>query len=595
MNNNRKFTTLFIGVFCVLFFLVACQGSTPNSAQPLPLSQHLPQQKLPQQAAIASAHPLATEAGMKILAQGGNAFDAAVAIAATLAVVEPYSSGLGGGGLWLLHRARDQQNILLDARETAPAAATETLYLKKTDAQKIAVVDRDLATNGALAAAIPGIPAALHSLTQDYGQLRLADNLSTAIELAEKGVVVDKLYSHWLSLRREVLQRYPASTHFVLNPGDTLKQPQLATTLHALATQGRDGFYQGAIANELIQQVKAQGGIWTADDLRGYQVKYRQPIVGQYRDMRIISAPPPSSGGLLLVNMLNMLEPYDLQSLTPVAQTHLLTEIMRRAYQQRSLYLADSDFIDIPYAKFTDKAAAKMQMQNFNPQQASVSVPQGQSQQGDHTTHFVVLDQQGNRVSATLSINLAFGSALTVAGVLLNNEMDDFDAASHQANAYGLVGSGANRIQPGKRPLSSMSPTFIETPDGVGLLGTPGGSRIISMVLLGILQAEQHRDPYRWVARPRFHHQYLPDQIEHETNALTDTQLQALRAMGHRLSTVQRPYGNMHAIFWHRTTGQVQAASDPRGSGRAVVWKQPVRDNRYGTTIVDEQMSITAN
>lgn len=569
MIHNSKITTLFTGVFCALIFLVACQRSTPNSAQRF---SQLPTQQLPQQAAIASAHPLATAAGIKILAQGGNAFDAAVAIAATLAVVEPYSSGLGGGGLWLLHRAKDSTDLVLDARETAPAAASETMYQKQSADQKKPVVDRDLATNGALAAAIPGVPAALHSLTQDYGQLSLADNLKPAIALAEQGFVVENIYSQWLAMRREVLQRYPASAHFLLNSGDTLKQPQLAATLRALAKHGRDGFYQGAIADELIQQVQAQGGIWQADDLRNYQVKYRQPIVGRYRDMRIISAPPPSSGGLLLVTMLNMLEPYDLSALTPVAQTHLLTEVMRRAYQQRSRYLADSDFVDIPYAKFTDKAAAKKQMQNFNPQQASVSISQPQNQQGDHTTHFVVLDQQGNRVSATLSINLAFGSSLTVAGVLLNNEMDDFDAASHQANAYGLVGSGANRIQPGKRPLSSMSPTFIETPDGVGLLGTPGGSRIISMVLLAILQAEQQRDPHSWVSRPRFHHQYLPDQIEYEASAFTDTQIQALSALGHRLSAVQRPYGNMHAIFWHRHIGQVQAASDTRGLGQAVLW-----------------------
>ena len=556
MNNRKKIIPFFTGLCCTLTLLVACQGSAPRSAQP---------SHLPQKAAIASAHPLATAAGMKILQQGGNAFDAAVAVAATLAVVEPYSSGLGGGGFWLLHRESDNTNLVLDARETAPAAATETLY------QQQGQVNRDLATNGALAAAIPGLPAALDKITQDYGQLSLADNLSHAISLAEQGFVVENIYSQWLAMRREVLQRYPSSTHFVLNPGETLKQPQLANTLRALAKHGRDGFYQGAIADELITQVRAQGGIWQADDLRDYQVKYRQPIIGQYRDMRIISAPPPSSGGLLLVNMLNMLEPYDLQALTPVTHTHLLTEVMRRAYQQRSLYLADSDFVNIPYAKFTDKTAAQTQMQNFNPQRASISTPQEQTQQGDHTTHFVILDQQGNRVSATLSINLAFGSALSVAGVLLNNEMDDFDAASGQANAYGLVGSGANRIQPGKRPLSSMSPTFIETPDGVGLLGTPGGSRIISMVLLGILQAEHQQDPHTWVVRPRFHHQYLPDQIEYEADAFSTSQLQSLSAMGHRLTAVQRPYGNMQAIFWHRTTGQVQAASDPRGLGQAML------------------------
>ncbi len=562
MKMTAVFTLMRHGLLCALILLVACQSSSsirPASA------------KLPQQAAIASAHPLATAAGMKILQEGGNAFDAAVAVAASLAVVEPYSSGLGGGGFWLLHRASDNTDLLLDARETAPAAATETMYQYNTGDPINGQVNRDLATNGALAAAIPGLPAALDAITEDYGNLTLSKNLASAITLAENGFVVEDIYSQWLAIRREILQRYPSSAHFIRNTGDTLKQPQLATTLRALAKNGRDGFYQGPIANELIAQVQAQGGIWQAKDLRDYQVKYRQPIVGHYHDMRIVSAPPPSSGGLLLVNMLNMLEPYDLQKLTPVAQTHLLTEVMRRAYQQRSLYLADSDFVEIPYAKFTDQSAARQQMQSFDPQHASVSSPQVDSHQGTHTTHFVVLDQQGNRVSATLSINLAFGSALTAAGVLLNNEMDDFDAASQQANAYGLVGNGANRIQPGKRPLSSMSPTFIETKDGVGLLGTPGGSRIISMVLLGILQAEHNRDPQSWVTRPRFHHQYLPDQIEYEANAFTAPQIAELTAMGHQLMPVKRPYGNMQAIFWHQLSGQVQAASDPRGLGQAGV------------------------
>jgi gamma-glutamyltranspeptidase/glutathione hydrolase len=538
-----------------LLLLVACQTPSKNDSAT----------QLPQHAAIASAHPLATAAGMAILQQGGNAFDAAVAVASTLAVVEPYSSGLGGGGLWLLHRASDNTDIMLDARETAPLAASENMYVINGQ------VNRDLATNGALAAAIPGLPAALDALTQDYGQLNLQKNLAPAIHLAEKGFVVENIYGQWLSYRREILQRYASSQHFLRTTGETLKQPQLAHTLRAIAAQGREGFYRGEIANELVKQVRANGGIWQLQDLQNYQVQYRQPIVGNYRDMRIVSAAPPSSGGLLLVNMLNMLEPYDVQQLTPVAQTHLLTEVMRRAYQQRSLYLADSDFVDIPYEKFTDKKLARKQMQNFDPQQASVSAPQVQTPQGTHTTHFVVLDQQGNRVSATLSINLPFGSALTAAGVLLNNEMDDFDAASHQANAYGLVGSGANRIQPGKRPLSSMSPTFIETPDGVGLLGTPGGSRIISMVLLGILQAEQNRDPLSWVTRPRFHHQYLPDQIEYEAEAFSPQQIEQLTVMGHHLTPVKRPYGNMQAIFWNQQTGEVKAVSDHRGLGQAML------------------------
>ncbi len=534
-------------------------------------------QTTPSAAAIATAHPLATVAGHQILSQGGNAFDAAVAVSAVLAVVEPYSSGLGGGGFWLLHRATDKLETMVDGRERAPLAAQSDLYLNK----KGEVVP-GLSIDGPLAAGIPGEPAALVHIAKKYGVLPLKESLAPAIRIARSGFLVDAHYRRMARMRLEALRKSPAATDTFLHAGEVppiesrIVQPQLADTLEALSRSGREGFYAGRVAADLIQDVRAAGGIWTLEDLKQYRVVERKPIRGNYRGMQIVTAAPPSSGGIVLITMLNILSGYDLSAMDKVQRTHLIVEAMRRAYRDRATYLGDPDFVQIPVEHLTHPFYAAGLARNIDLGRATKSLlqlPQAATEEGRDTTHFSIIDRKGNRVAATLSINYPFGSGFMSAstGVLLNDEMDDFSARPGVPNVYGLVGGAANAIAPGKRMLSSMTPTFVETSDGVAILGTPGGSRIITMVLLGILELEQGVPVTKWVSRPRFHNQYLPDQIQFEPGALTGEESDRLAKMGHTQKPLQRTYGNMQAMFWNRKTGEVRAASDPRGGGLAVV------------------------
>ncbi len=532
---------------------------------------------MPPAAAIASAHPLATEAGFEILAQGGNAFDAAVAVSAALAVVEPYSSGMGGGGFWLLHQAKNNRDVMIDGREKAPLSARHDMYLDQQGN-----FQRDLAINGPTAAGIPGQAAALAHL-QTYGQLTLAKTLAPAIKLAQQGFAVESHYQKLAGFRKAALQRYSSTSQLFLVDGDvpptghTIVQTELADTLSELAIHGHEGFYSGKIANALVKSVNQNGGNWSLDDLSQYQIVERLPITGRYQQHQIISAPPPSSGGILLVSMLNILSGYPQQMAAEanfVTKTHLIVEAMRRSYRDRALYLGDSDFIDIPVERLTHPYYAEGLRTNLLLNRATPStslVGISSEAQAQHTTHFSILDQQGNYVAATLSINYPFGSAFVAegTGVLLNDEMDDFSAKPGEPNVYGLVGSQANAIAPGKRMLSSMTPTFLRNDEQIAILGTPGGSRIITMVLLGALEFVDQKEPNAWVERPRFHHQYLPDVIEHETAAFTQKQQQSLQQMGHQLKPMNRQYGNMHAILWDKKNQRVLAASDPRGIGLA--------------------------
>ena len=531
----------------------------------------------PAAAAIASAHPLATAAGLEILAAGGNAFDAAVAVSAALAVVEPYSSGLGGGGFWLLHRAADGFEVMVDGRERAPLAAHRDLYLDADGA-----VVSDWSMNGPLSAAIPGEPAALDHITRHYGRLPLADSLAPAIRLAREGFPVDEHYRRMASFRLAVMARYPDTAAILLRDGGVpaagtrIVQEDLAHTLEALAEQGGAGFYQGPVARRLVEGVRAAGGIWTEEDLEQYRVVERAPVRFRYRDLEITSAAPPSSGGVALATMLQILAGYELAALDEATRTHLIVEAMRRAYRDRAEYLGDPDFVVMPLARLTspDYAAGLRAAIRADRATPSADLPGAAATGGGHhTSHFSILDRDGNRVAATLSVNYPFGSGFIApgTGVLLNDEMDDFSAKPGVPNAYGLVGAQANAIAPGKRPLSSMTPTFVESADRVAILGTPGGSRIITMLLLGILEFADGTGPEAWVARPRFHHQFLPDHIQHEPDALAPELVDALQARGHGLQALEQPYGNMQAVLWDRRKGTVQAASDPRGLGAAEV------------------------
>ena len=533
---------------------------------------------LPSKAAIASAHPLATAAGREVMEAGGNAFDAAIAVAAALAVVEPYSSGIGGGGFFLLHRASDGKDVMLDARETAPGAATRDIYLDANGE-----VIPGLSLDGARAAAIPGLPAGLAALATHDARLSLARDLAPAIRLARDGFAVTPRYLAMAKVREAALRKDPTSAQLFLGGdalpavGQVLRQPDLARTLEALAAHGHEGFYRGAVAAKLVAGVRAAGGLWTEEDLASYRVAQREPLVGEYHGIRVVSAPPPSSGGVALLETLNLLAPYDLGRLDRVQRTHVIVEAMRRAYRDRAEYLGDPDFVQVPIEKLLNPRYAAYTGMDIHLDRATPSralKPIAPPPQGDHTTHLSVLDVQGNRVAATLSINYPFGSAFTPpgTGVLLNDEMDDFSAKPFAPNGYGLVGTEANAIAPHKRPLSSMTPTFLEHADRVAILGTPGGSRIISMVLLGVLAYADGLPVDAWVATPRFHHQYLPDEIQHEARTFDDATRAGLTALGHTLKQVDRDYGNMQAILWRRGEGDVSAAADPRGEGSADVF-----------------------
>jgi gamma-glutamyltranspeptidase len=533
----------------------------------------------PPGAAIASAHPAATEAGFEVLAKGGNAFDAAVAVSAALSVVEPISSGLGGGGFFLLHDAASGRDVFVDARETAPAAVTSERY-RGADGK----LDSDRAQNGPWAAAIPGLPAALVHVAERYGRLPLSESLAPAIRLARDGFPVYGRLERGYAARREVMERYPGTRQAFLidgkpmREGQILRQPDLARTLEAIAERGFDGFYRGPVAKKLVAGVRAAGGQWTAEDLAAYRVKEREPLRFRYRDWEIVTAPPPSSGGVALAQMLNILSAWDLRGLDPAARAHLTIEAMRRAYRDRTFYLGDPDFVHVPVDVLTSPYYAAGLRATIHPEKATPSdalsgLPT--PLEDEETTHFSIIDAEGNRAAVTQTVNLLFGSGLVPpgTGVLLNNEMDDFALLPGQPNAFGVMGYEANAPQPGKRPLSSMTPTFMLSPDRIAVLGTPGGSRIITMVLLGVLGYDDGLGAQEVAALPRFHHQWWPDVVLAERGAFDAATAQRLRAMGHALDLPEdnvsgrassHVWGNLQTVMWDLRSGTLQAGGDPR-------------------------------
>ncbi|MBX2869292.1 MAG: gamma-glutamyltransferase [Acidiferrobacterales bacterium] len=529
-------------------------------------------------AGVASAHPLATKAGIEILEKGGNAFDAAVAVTAAIAVVEPSGSGIGGGGFWLMHDAFTGKNIMVDGRETAPGKAHRDMYLDEAGE-----VIPNLSVDGPLAAGIPGEPAAIAWISSVHGNLSLAENLAPAIRYAEEGFAVGEHYQRLMQFRHEVVKASPAAAAIFLDdgnvpePGWILRQPDLAKVLRALAIEGFDGFYRGEVAETLVHGVQEAGGIWTLEDLADYRVRIREPIEVQYRDMKVTSAALPSSGGLVMAIALNQLAKVELDTLDELAHKHVLVETMRRAYRDRAAYMGDSDFVDVPIARLLGDEHATNLQQSISISKATPSSdlePVHQDNpKGSDTTHFSIIDNEGNRVSATLSINYPFGSGFVPpgTGVLLNDEMDDFSSKPGVPNVYGLVGNEANAIAPGKRMLSSMSPTFLETEDRIAVIGTPGGSRIISMVLQGALAFHAGASAEKIVSKPRIHHQYLPDRIQYEPDAFTAKEIVQLYVKGHQLHPRGRTWGNMHTVILNKASGEIEAASDPRGEGQASV------------------------
>jgi gamma-glutamyltranspeptidase/glutathione hydrolase len=535
----------------------------------------------PPGAAIASGHALATEAGLEILREGGNAFDAAVAVSSTLSVVEPISSGLGGGGFFLLHDGRTNKDVFLDARETSPGSATPQAFLDGHGA-----LDPNRSENGPWSAGIPGLPAALVDLAGKYGRLPLKASLAPAIRIAREGFPVYARLERGYASRRAVMERYPGTRAVYLADGDppqvdeTMKQPELALTLQLLADKGFDGFYRGDVAAKLLASVRAEGGRWTAAELAGYRVRERAPLKFRYRDWDITTAPPPSSGGIALAEILQIAAGWNLHALDPAHRVHVLAEAMRRAFRDRTIYLGDPDFVRMPIARLMSPDYAAGLRASIHPDKATPSAllpAQPAPLEDDETTHFSIIDRDGNRVSATQTVNLLYGSGLVAegTGVLLNDEMDDFALKPGTPNAFGVMGFAANAPRPGKRMLSSMTPTFMESREKVIALGAPGGSRIITEVLLGILGYDDGLTAQQVAALPRFHHQWWPDVISAEAGALDPATVKALQAMGHTVNAGESTWGNLQTVEWNRQTNALSGGSDPRNPvGKADVLQQ---------------------
>ena len=574
--------TLLIRALLLVAFLAGANAFAADTAKPA----H------PPGAAIASAHALATDAGFETLRAGGNAFDAAIAVSAVLSVVEPISSGLGGGGFFLLHDAKTGKDVFVDAREMSPAAATTARYLKP-DGE----FDRDRAVNGPWAAGIPGLPAAFVHVAEKYGKLPLSTSLKPAIRIARDGFPVYARFARGYEQRREVMERYPGTRAVFLaggaapKEGEVFRQPDLAHTLELLAKNGFDGFYRGEVGKKLVAGVNAEGGQWTADELAGYVVKEREPIRFRYNDWDITTAPPPSSGGIALAQMLQIVEGWKLQELDEPLRVHLVVESMRRAFRDRTFYLGDPDFVKVPQRLLTSRDYAAGLRATINPSKATPSDLLSGEQtplEDDETTHFSIIDAEGNRAAVTQTVNLLFGSGLVPpgTGVLLNNEMDDFALKPGTPNAFGVMGYDANAPAPGKRMLSSMTPTFLQSPVKVVVIGTPGGSRIITMVLLGILGYDAGLDAQAVAALPRYHHQWMPDVIEAESGAFSPAVAQSLRDMGHALKLPgdeaeggrgsSHVWGNMQTVEWDLRGNVLHGGSDPRNPvGKAAV--EPAR------------------
>jgi gamma-glutamyltranspeptidase/glutathione hydrolase len=570
-----------------LLLLAPAANAIAQDAQPAPTAEAARAAK-PGAAAVASAHALATDAGLQILREGGNAFDAAIAVSAVLSVVEPISSGLGGGGFFLLHDAKTGGQVFVDAREVAPQAATPEKYLDKDGN-----LDRDRAQTGPWSAGIPGLPAAFVHLQQKYGRVPLGRSLAPAIRIAREGFPIYARFARGYAAKREVMERYPGTRAVFLasgaapKEGDLFRQPDLARTLELLAARGFDGFYRGDVAKKLVAGVNAEGGEWTTRELAAYTVREREPVQFEYNGWKISTAPPSSSGGIALAQMLQILEPYDLDKLEPAQRTHLVVEAMRRAFRDRTFYLGDPDFVQVPQRLLASPDYAAGLRATIHPEKATPSgLLSGKAtpMEDEETTHFSIIDAEGNRVAGTQTVNLLFGSGLIPpgTGVLLNDEMDDFALKPGTPNAFGVMGFEANALEPGKRMLSSMTPTFMESPERVAVLGTPGGSRIITMVLLGVLGFDAGLSAQEVAALPRFHHQWLPDAIEAERGAFMPETATALQAMGHTLKLPpdeaaggrgsSHVWGNLQTVEWDKRTNTLRGGSDPRNPvGKAAV------------------------
>ncbi len=538
---------------------------------------------------VVSTHRDAARAGARILEQGGNAIDAAVATAFAVGVAQPFSAGLGGGAFALV-RLADGRIRALDARETAPAAATRTMYVEPG-------VPEDASVHGPLAVAVPAFVPGMLELLERHGTMPLAQVLAPAIELAEEGVVIGPYHARMAGFmsRRLSRERFPETWRIQLAPfdratddaatdpavaptpvGRRLVQKDLGQTLRLLAARGGSIFRDGPIAQAIVETVQAKGGLLVLDDLRNIRPKWREPVLGSYRGLRVASFPPPSSGGAVLVQALNVLEGFELAPLHPRSSSaiHLVAEAMKLAFADRAAYLGDSDFVDVPIEHLVSKRHAASQRARIDVEKATRIEGPGQLPDDAGTTHFSVTDAAGRAVALTMTINTPYGSGITVpgTGVILNNEMDDFAVARDTPNSYGLIDTqGANLVAPGKRPLSSMTPTILDRDGRVFMVtGSPGGPRIISTTLLTILDVvDWGMDPQAAAAAPRFHHQWEPDRLRLEPE-IPDDVVRALEARGHVVERGSRHWSAAEVIVHDAERGVFLGGADPRTDGAAV-------------------------
>ncbi|MFV0276564.1 MAG: gamma-glutamyltransferase, partial [Parahaliea sp.] len=574
MNRALRTALLLVVSFTATVFHATTWARQPADAQ-LPIidyrNRFLP--VVAQHGMVVGPEALATEIGKRILQQGGNAVDAAVATGFALAVSYPRAGNLGGGGFMLIHLAGERRETFIDYRETAPAAATRELFLDDSGA-----VDRLRVYFSHQSAGVPGTVAGLLYAQQKYGRLTRQQVLAPAIDLAEQGLVVSFALNFEINARADRLRENPEARRLFFKAddslydiGDTWRQPDLAWTLKQIAENGAEGFYRGEVARRIVAEMQRGDGLITLKDLAGYRAVERQPVRGSFHDFEIVSAPPPSSGGVHLIEMLNILEglPLEKAGHNSAAYLNYLAESMKRAYADRSRFLGDSDFVQVPVAELISKDYATRLREDIRPGRATPSadiLPGARMlPESSDTTHYTVADAEGNVVTNTYTLNFSFGSHIAVpgTGLLLNNEMADFAAAPGAANAYGLVEGEANHIEGGKRPLSSMSPTLVLR-DGRPWLatGSPGGSIIISTVLQTLLNAMVFdMNIAAAAASARVHHQWLPDVLLVEQGLSPDT-VRLLEAMGYAVELGDRTLGRTQSIMLEN--GHLYGATDTR-------------------------------
>ncbi|MGP1831595.1 gamma-glutamyltransferase [Shewanella frigidimarina] len=528
---------------------------------------------------VSSQEALASQIGVDILKQGGNAVDAAVAVAYALAVTLPRAGNIGGGGFMLVHLAEQNKTIAIDYRETAPAKAHKDIFL---DEQGNAV-DK-LSREHGLAVGVPGTVMGMELALKQYGTMKMAQVIKPAIKLAKDGILVTSDLSNSLAGLKARITQWPSSAEIFYHAdgsnyqvNELLKQPELAQSLSLIAQKGSKGFYQGETAKKIVSAVQNAGGIMSLTDLANYKVIEREPVRGNYRGYEVVSMPPPSSGGIHIIEMLNVLEQFPIDKLghNTANTLHLMAETMKYAYADRSEYLGDPDFVNVPVKQLTSKEYAKEIASKIaiNKTTPSSEIKPGNlaPYESDQTTHFSVIDKWGNAVANTYTLNFSYGSGLVAkgTGILLNNEMDDFSAKPGTPNGYGLIGGDANAVEGNKRPLSSMSPTMVMK-DGKPFIvtGSPGGSRIINITLQMIMNVIDHNlNIAEATAAARMHHQWLPDFIWVEHTLNRDT-ISLLEAKGHKVK-VQESIGSTQSIMM--TEQGLFGASDPRRAGSAAI------------------------